>query len=51
MVTFSAHIDIPIVAKSQEEAIKKAEELLGNYENKKFDYVYLADVEFASDEL
>ena len=49
VVTFSAHIDIPIAAKSPEEAKKKAAELLGNYEHKEFDYAYLADVEFVND--
>lgn len=43
VVTFIAHIDIPIVAKSPEEVRKKAMELLGNYEHTEFDSVYLAD--------
>lgn len=36
---FTAHIDIPIIAKSLEEAKKKVEELFKNEENNKFTYV------------
>lgn len=50
VVNFCADIDIRITAKNPQEAREKAKKFFGEHENESFDYVYITDIRFVTDE-
>lgn len=51
IVNFIADVDVKIEANSPEEAKRKAQEMFGEYYDRQFDYVYLSDVNFVSNNI